>query len=384
MDSRYYLDASTLFTVNAVSLSVFAITYVFAWAGHSNRVYWSNLSISNILFAIAFVMFSQRIDARNTDLLIPNCLLVIGLSFRWQAVRAFFGYAPSFVLPAFLTAVVFGLLYFARDIGSGLVFGGVNIAIATQIVVIIYTLVSERQERLPSRWGLVVAYGIILVSSLLRAAQGWLLEQGMNSLLPADGFLQIHLFSAAIHIVASGAFSLSMAYEQGAIALRWAAMHDALTGLPNRQGLDHKLGNSFRAGLGRCAVFIIDIDKFKDINDIHGHLVGDDVIRRCGRIITENLRQKDFAARIGGEEYLVIVAHLSTEQAHQSAERIRQAIENECIVVGEAKVHFTVSVGIAYTDNSHISFPEMMAQADRQLYKAKEAGRNRVHATVCA
>ncbi|MGQ3676508.1 GGDEF domain-containing protein [Xanthobacter sp. TB0139] len=384
MDSSYHLDAYTLFTVNAVSLFVFAVVYIFAWVGQNNRIYWANLAISNVLLSIAFIMFSWLIDTRNPNLLFPNCLLVIGLSFRWQAVRAFFGHAPSFTFSALLTFLVFILLYFEKHIGASIVFGGVNIAISAQIVVIIYTLASERQERLSSRWGLVAAYGIILVSSILRTAQGWLLEQGMSSLLPGDGFLHIHLFSAAIHIVASGAFSLSMAYERGAIALRRVALHDALTGLPNRQGLEQKLQANFSDGFRNCAIFIIDIDKFKSINDMYGHVIGDHAIRQCGQIIARNLREQDFAARIGGEEFLIIIAHISVEQAAQRAEHMRQAIENEHIQVGEAEVHFTVSVGIAYTDTSHVPFSELMAQADRQLYKAKEAGRNRVHATVCA
>ncbi len=384
MDITTHLDASTLFMVNAVSLSVFAVTYIFAWAGQSNRIYWANLTLSNVLFAIAFIMFSRLIDASNTDLLAPNCLLVIGLCLRWQAMRAFFGHAPSFILPAILTVLVFFLLSLEKQIGTSFVFGGVNIAIAAQILVIIYTLVSEHKQRLPSRWGLVAAYSIILLSSVLRVTQGLMLEQGMNSLLPADAFLHIHLFSAAIHIVASGAFSLSMAYEQGAIELRQVAQRDALTGLPNRLGLEHKLKNSFRAGLSDCAVFLIDIDHFKKINDSYGHITGDRVIRHCGQIITGKLREQDFAARIGGEEFLAIIARTSSQEAAQIAERIRQAVENEYIHVGETKVHVTVSMGIAYTDSSHFSFPDMMAQADRQLYKAKEAGRNRVHAAVCA
>lgn len=383
MDIATHLDASTLFMVNAVSLAVFAVTYVFAWVGQSNRIYWANLTLSNVLFAVAFIMLSRLIDASNTELLAPNCLLVIGLSLRWQAVRAFFGHAPSFILPAILTVLVFLLLLLEREIGTSFAFGGVNIAISVQIAAIIYTLISERKQRLPSRWGLVAAYCIILLSSILRVTQGWMFEQGMDSLLPADGFLHIHLFAVAIHIVASGAFSLSMAYEQGAIELRQAALQDALTGLPNRLGLEHKLANSFKAGLANCAVFLIDIDHFKAINDSHGHIVGDRVIRRCGEIITGNLREQDFAARIGGEEFLVLIARTSLREAVQIAETIRQTVENDYIQAGEAKVRVTVSTGIAYTDSSRLSFLDVMTQADHQLYKAKEAGRNRVCAIIC-
>ncbi len=382
MEFTNHLDASTLFMVNAVSLSVFAVTYLFAWCGQSNRTYWANLSVSNVLFAIAFIMFSLRINASNTDLLLPNCILVIGLGLRWQAVRVFFKHKPSYILPILLTILVFALLSLESILGTAIVFGGVNVAIALQILAIIHTLISERSQPLPSRWGLAAAYAIILVSSTLRIAQGWILEQGMSSLLPADVFLHIHLFAAAIHIVASGAFSLSMAYEQGTLELRQMALRDVLTGLPNRLGLEHRLKSNFKSGFAGCAVFLIDIDKFKQINDTHGHAMGDHIIHQCGQIISRHLREHDFVARIGGEEFLAIIAHTPPLQAAQIAEHIRQAVESEYIMAGDAEVHFTVSVGIAYTESPDSTFTDLMAQADHQLYKAKGEGRNRVYANM--
>lgn len=384
MDLTNHLDASTLFLVNAVSLAVFAVTYIFAWCGQSNRAYWAALTISNILFSIAFIMFSWLIDAEYRALLLPNCLIILGLGVRWQAVRVFFGHRPSYLLPSIFTVMVFCLLYLENRIGTGVAFSGVNIVISLQIAIIIYALVSERAQDLPSRWGLAAAYGIVFITSAIRATQGWMLDQGMSSLLPADAFLHAHLFSAAIHIVASGAFSLSMAYEQSAVELRQAALCDALTGLPNRMGLESRLKSSFRFSLAKCAVFVIDIDSFKRINDTYGHGVGDVVIHHCGQVISRHLRDTDFVARIGGEEFLVIIAHTSPPEALQIAERIRLAMARECVEAGEDLVRFTVSAGIAYTENPRLSFTHMMMQADQQLYKAKAEGRNCVRATVCA
>src|SRR5690606_1153601 len=96
---------------------------------------------------------------------------------------------------------------------TGVAFGLTNAMIAAQIVAIMVSLALER-ERLPSRWGLVCAYGVVAASSALRTVQGLLLDRGMDTLLPADIYLDINLIAAAVHISTSGAFSLSLAYER--------------------------------------------------------------------------------------------------------------------------------------------------------------------------
>ncbi|QIB34166.1 GGDEF domain-containing protein [Ancylobacter pratisalsi] len=372
------LDASTLFVVNAASLVVFSVVYLVAWSQRANRKYWLNLTIANLIFAVAFVMFSHRIDGSKETLLLPNCLLVIGLGFRWQAIRAFFGRRPTYRLSISLTVLVAALLYGSDMLGPGTVFGGVNVIIALQIAIIIYTLASERHQHLPSRWGLIAAYGVLLGSSALRVMQGWMLDRGMDSLLPADTFLDIHLIAAAIHIVACGAFSLSMAYEQGTEGLRRAALSDPLTGLLNRLGLEHELTRLVGLAPLRCAVVLIDIDEFKQINDKHGHAAGDIVIQKCSRTITARLRNIDFAARVGGEEFAIILPDVTLEEAGRIAERIRRAIELEEVTTPEGPIRFTVSAGISLSETPPHIFSQLLIEADRQLYQAKADGRNLV------
>lgn len=382
MDSRPILDASTLFLVNSTSLFVFSVAYFVAYSQRSNQKYWINLAVSNVIFAVAFILFSQRIAANREALLLPNCMLVIGLGFRWQAVRAFFGHRSTYLLTLVLTVLAAAILYWADVLGRGLVFGGVNVIIAFQLVLIVHALAAEPCRHLPSRWGLVAAYGVILASSVLRVVQGWLIDNNMNTLLPADVFLNIHLFAAAVHIVASGAFALSMAYEQGTAELRQIAMRDPLTGLPNRLGLQEAVEDLLKSGSSSRAIFVIDIDRFKQINDVHGHSAGDLVIQRCGQLVHEKLRDTDFVARVGGEEFVTIVRSGSRDEIMAVAERIREAVEKDEVTVAETAIRYTVSVGVSYTEGAPFSVPEMMSQADMALYDAKNGGRNQVRAAA--
>ncbi|CAH1661606.1 GGDEF domain-containing protein [Hyphomicrobiales bacterium] len=380
MSSAPPLDAATLFAVNATSLVVFAIAYLIAWSRRSNRTYWLNLTIANIIFAIAFVMFSRRVGGGNDALLLPNCLIMVGLGFRWQAIRAFFGHRPRYLLSIILTALVAGLLSMVDQLGIALVFGSANIAIAIQIFVIMFALARERNQHLPSRWGLVFAYGVVAASSVLRVIQGWMLDRGMDSLLPADTFLDIHLLAAAVHIVASGAFSLSMAYEQGTSELQQAALRDPLTGLSNRLGLENALAQQSGSFTQPYSVMVIDIDDFKRINDIHGHNFGDAVIKRCGETIAKSLRANDLVARFGGEEFVAVLPQVSLDQARILCERVRAAIEREVVRGDDVAVQFTVSIGLSQFTAHPRSFSELIVDADKQLYRAKAAGKNRVEA----
>lgn len=167
--------------------------------------------------------------------------------------------------------------------------------------------------------------------------------------------------------------------EFGAIAAtRSAATIDTLTGLPNRRGVARAFDDAMehvRAG-GRYAVLLLDVDHFKSVNDLLGHQTGDRALARIGRLIAENIRGIDVAGRFGGEEFLVLLRDASRERALQIAERLRAAIEASGLAYADGKP-LTISVGVAYAralDAPH----EVVERADQALYRAKNAGRNRV------
>lgn len=372
------LDQQTMFKMNALLLVVFAVAFVFAALGRRDRRYWTLLVLSNIAFAVAFAMFSREIDGAPEALLVPNALLVIGLGLRWMAIRTFFGHPSS---PAWFLALSFamvGALLLSPVFGNGLIFALTNALIAAQIVAIMVSLALER-ERLPSRWGLVLAYGAVAASSALRVVQGLMLDRGMDSLLPADIFLDLNLIAAAIHIGASGAFSLSLAYERSVARLREAALRDPLTGLYNRRSIQGlaEIVQGGRAG-GEAALVLMDIDHFKSVNDTFGHAAGDEAIRRCADLIRRAFRDDDFIARIGGEEFVILLPGRDVAYAQALAERLRRAVEAEPFVFRGRRIRLTASFGISRGPADSRSFAHLLERADLCLYRAKEAGRNRI------
>lgn len=164
--------------------------------------------------------------------------------------------------------------------------------------------------------------------------------------------------------------------------------HDSLTGIHNRQYFEDLLERE----LGRClrykapmAMLMLDIDHFKAVNDLHGHLAGDDVLREFARRIQTVLRGENVVARLGGEEFGVVIQHADLTKACTVAERLRTAISARKFRVTDAQIPITVSIGLATIDgHSEISPQELLREADQNLYEAKTSGRDCVYAGASA
>jgi diguanylate cyclase len=167
-------------------------------------------------------------------------------------------------------------------------------------------------------------------------------------------------------------------------AAQGLAHMDPLTGLMNRRGLDQHVRSHFGAGLAGCALLLFDIDEFKQINDAHGHLLGDRVINAVGHSIRRLIEPEGVAARIGGEEFAALVAGRSLEQITALADGIRSAVERGRIKRQDQDASVggvTVSVGVGFGVGEE-SFETLFERADRALFRSKQDGRNRV--TVAA
>ena len=166
--------------------------------------------------------------------------------------------------------------------------------------------------------------------------------------------------------------------------LRRAGMTDGLTGVHNRRYFDHRSLIEFSQAVRHrypLACLFLDIDHFKAINDRHGHPAGDEVLRQVGGLILRSLRTGDLAARYGGEEFVVLLPRTDLAGACEVAERIRLMVQEAPFVTPEGgTVGATLSVGLAMLTPGATSFAELLSAADRALYEAKRAGRNRTMA----
>ena len=186
-------------------------------------------------------------------------------------------------------------------------------------------------------------------------------------------------FSLAVCIAGMtgiGALSLALHQWRQAALHRQEAITDALTGLLNRRALfDLHGGRSFGPSM---AVIVFDIDRFKTINDQHGHAAGDLVLKFFGQDLSAGLRASDTVARLGGEEFALVLDNTLPGRAEQVAERVRDAFAARTISIDDKYLTCTVSAGVATGTVEGVGFDDVLRAADKALYEAKRNGRNRV------
>jgi diguanylate cyclase (GGDEF)-like protein len=224
--------------------------------------------------------------------------------------------------------------------------------------------------------GLTFLYALAGVSFLLCAAV--LIADGELVLgkAPDNWAEDLTLVVSIAALAGIGALSLALNQWRLARTHHREARTDALTGLLNRRAIFDLYAERSLGAFTSVVVF--DLDGFKAVNDGHGHAIGDEVLRRFASAIGDSVRSGDVAARLGGEEFALVLPHANMESALQVAERIRGAFADEAIETGNVVVRCTVSAGVAMAGERGQPFEEVLRNADAALYAAKRNGRNRV------
>jgi diguanylate cyclase (GGDEF)-like protein len=249
-------------------------------------------------------------------------------------------------------------------------------AIAAVLFAIAYQYWLARNEAPAPLTAIAALYALTAISFVLCA-----------SVLVADGKLVLGAapsnwaedLSIAICIAGmTGIGALSLALHQWRLAARHRldAITDPLTGLLNRRALFDCYGDGTMGPT--TAVVVFDIDHFKLINDAYGHAAGDCVLKVFAAELLAHRRTDDVAARLGGEEFALVLKEVIPGRAEIVAERVRKSFQDRKIHIEDAVVSCTVSVGVAPGRSTPMVFDAMLSAADKALYVAKRAGRNRV------
>lgn len=218
---------------------------------------------------------------------------------------------------------------------------------------------------------------------LTMAACGWLLVAAPLDLLPLHADLaesaslsSLRLGVSMLAIASFAVACLTAAWNTAQARLEHAASHDALSGLLNRAAFVDRAEQALKNP--GASLLMLDVDHFKQINDNHGHAMGDAALEMMGATLRRALREDDVIGRIGGEEFAILLPQTTQLAAGVMAERLRRAIATSRLTTGDGKpVPTTVSIGLAH-DAGLTSLNQLMAAADAALYTAKNTGRDRV------
>jgi diguanylate cyclase (GGDEF)-like protein len=251
-----------------------------------------------------------------------------------------------------------------------------NLASATLLLATAHEYWQARSEAPLAIVGLVVLYGIVAVSFMLCAAM--LVMNGTLVLdrAPDNWAEDANVIVSIAGLSGVGALSLGLNQSRLARSHRLASLTDGLTGLLNRRALFDQFGKGDVRP--HTALLLFDLDRFKEINDRHGHAAGDEVLRRFAVLMRAELRATDFAARVGGEEFLAVLPRSTPEAAAGVAERIRQRFAAEPIPCEGTTLYCTVSAGMAIAGAEGATLDILLGITDSALYDAKRGGRNRL------
>ena len=239
--------------------------------------------------------------------------------------------------------------------------------------------ISVHAGQKPARYFLIAAMAA-MVGALLTTLSVW-------GFIPHNGWtfraVEIGMLVDATLLALALAYQLRASQERRIRAERLAQL-DPLTGLNNRRAFYDKTASFWSNAIRHehaTSVMLLDIDRFKQINDIYGHAHGDEVLKALADILKQSVRQGDVLARWGGEEFIVFLPETSLQEAAALAERLRTAIEDARIPREQGITSVTASFGVAQKEARHTTLDALIASADACQYQSKLQGRNRV--TFC-
>lgn len=375
-------DVPTLMLMVTIAAMAMAATLIaVTWGERSDGIkLWAGALGCLALAYVLFLLRGRIPDA--ASILLGNALASVTTSLVLAAVYRFQGRAlpwRAMLLPPL--ALVLLLWLFLYDFGTRVTLTA--LIMAGQSAWVLRAL-HDRRSAAPGRGALLVmmAMGLQVGVLLVRAASSTSKAMGAQNMLQADAIQILTFVSAFATLLVASLGFIFMHKERADEANRRLAALDELTGVANRRSiiaaLDRDAGRAIRTR-EPLAVMMLDIDFFKQINDTHGHLAGDQVLRSVVDVIRQRIRAQDIVGRYGGEEFLVVLCDTTAQGAQQLAEQLREAVQASRSAWNGERLAVTVSVGVfGGRLEPGDSWDQLIHAADLALYRAKQGGRNRV------
>jgi len=371
------LDYQSLLTAFALSGCGLAITFFVSWLVSRTEgflIVWT--------FGVSFMALGVLIYAWYTTSMSPllgaagYVILLTGLACVYGAGREFrTGTLPlrSMAIMAVVSSVAMAVPMLAGYNAIAIIV--LNVAAAIILMVTAWDYWLGRAEARLTITLLTVLYAVTGLSFvpcaalLLRGGQ-WQLSQA-----PSNWAEDLNIAVCLTTLAGIGALSLALNQVRLARGHKRDAETDPLTGLLNRRALLRRVEQDAQ---GPASLIVFDLDHFKTVNDVHGHPAGDEVLRSFAEVLKLSCRQQGFAARLGGEEFALLMPGASLTSAALLADMVRARLAKRRFTGNGGPFHSTVSAGISSSEDAVVDFEALLHDADTALYGAKRNGRNRI------
>ncbi len=376
MNATVAIDPNTLFFASGVCAVALGLTIWSIWLQQRKDKFLLGWTLAMIFLGSgALIYYASSLPFRIASI-IAFSLEIVGVAAIYVSARDFAGRKTRARFVVGICLVLLALI----DIPSFLGATGVGVIVfngaAATSLALSGALYWERRPEAPasivavSALYMLAALSFALCSAVLLHRQTWVLTEA-----PRNWAESLNAVMTMVGTTGIGALSLSL--NQSRIAQRYqtASRTDWLTGLFNRRALFEALAIAPIQPGDVVAVF--DLDRFKSINDRFGHDIGDEVLRRFAETLEENLAEGALAARMGGEEFVVVMRQCAGPEAMTAIERIRMAFSRKAAPVVRLGMPITTSAGLAFVREEDVGRETVFRRADEALYRAKNQGRNR-------
>ncbi len=316
------------------------------------------------------------ITVANSVLVLINVFLYWGIADLLQLRRPQPWLLAASVIPTAIISFYFS--YIRPDVAVRII--GISAIVVAQYALIVHLLwgPGPQRVRIP-RLGLAALFSLYIVINIYRAWEAYLHDP--RSLLRSSGTSAFAFLTPILVAVMTALGVIWLAMAQLQHELEAQSQTDSLTGLLNRRALEEIGAQAIevaRSHSGALSLIILDLDRFKSINDEHGHDGGDIVLQHAARCLRANLRDSDHIARLGGEEFVAVLPGASHTEAAEIAEDLRRCLASLSVEHLSQKIRLSASFGVATMLPDDATWLEILRRGDRALYLAKEQGRDRV------
>lgn len=367
-----------------VSSAVLSVTFYIAWRNFGRRPHALTWAIA---FFVGVLQFSTTLNAyqfpsESVYLLFENAFAItlITLGLRGHCQRTRCSWMPENLVP-FAAAIYAVTVWFAIfDPHAGIVRGTAPLYAALTLALSAYLIVSYREHTRPSEWAAAISIALFAISQLI--ASGLALAQGAQH-QPAlfDKFMHFTYITLPAGYMSTSILIILMMASDISEKMKEIAIRDQLTGLLNRRGFNDYGEKAFAAARRRgteLSVIMSDIDRFKFINDRFGHAAGDVALAHFAELFAAERRTEDIVARVGGEEFALLLPGTDLRDAMALADQLCSKIGATPLDLTSVGLPITASFGVAAISANDTTLDDMIRRADRALYRSKRAGRNQV------
>ena len=368
----------------ALNSAMLSVIFFMAWKTQGNKpyaLYWS-LAFLAATAQWSFNLLGGYFPSFEYYWLTVNAfgVVVITLGLRGHCLRTDYQILPQNLWP-FAVTLYAGIFWFTVvDQHVGLRTALLPLVGAITLFLSATMILRHREQTRPAEYAAAITMTLFGLSQLAAAYVG-LLQGAAGNDAYRDLYMNINFLSLPAGYTGVAMFVVFMLASDLSEKMKKIAVHDELTGLLNRRGFAEQAARAYATARRTdrpVSVIMTDIDHFKSVNDEFGHAAGDDALCHFAKILKVTRRADDILARVGGEEFAIVLPGTVLEETIRIAEELCRLLKEAPMIVDGDTVAMTASFGVATLSLNDTCMTDAIVRADRALYRSKRAGRNRV------